>query len=287
MKIVVIGADGQLGSDLCRVIDKDDLVPLTIKDIDITEFESVRSSLSAHHPEAVINTAAYHRVDDCENNDIEAYRVNSHGARNLALVCKEIGAVLVHLSTDYVFSGEKGSPYSEENDPDPKTAYGISKLAGEQFVKYILKNSFIVRSCGLYGAAGCLGKGGGNFVENMLRRAKEGQKLKVVTDEVVGPTYTKDLALKILELIGTGKFGLYHITNSGQCSWWEFADAIFRSLKKDIKIEKTSAKEFKTKAHRPKYSVLENAALKKIGLQELRPWRQALKAYLEEKRYLK
>ncbi len=283
MKIAIIGADGQLGSDLSKVIPKEDLLPLTIKDIDVTNILSVRGALSKSKADVVINTAAYHRVDDCEDNDLEAFRVNAHGAKNVALISSEIEAALVHFSTDYVFDGEKGSPYSEEDMPNPKTAYGISKLASEQYVRYLNPRHYIIRSCGLYGKAGCMGKGGGNFVENMLERAKEGQKIKVVTDEIVAPTYTMDLAQKLMELIGTGKFGLYHITNGGACSWWEFADSIFKILKMDVKVEKITSKDFKAKANRPKYSVLENANLKKAGLSPMRPWREALAAYLKEK----
>ncbi|HTY13514.1 MAG TPA: dTDP-4-dehydrorhamnose reductase [Candidatus Omnitrophota bacterium] len=286
MKIVVIGADGQLGTDLGKVIPKTEMVPLTIKDIDITDPKKVETVISGLKPDIIINTAAYHRVDDCEANDLEAYRVNAHGARNLAIAAREIGAAIVHISTDYVFSGERSEPYSESDLPNPKTAYGISKLAGELFVGYLNPRHYIVRTCGLYGVAGCLGKGGGNFVENMLKRVKDGQVPRVVIDEFVGPTYTHDLAAKLYELARSDKYGLYHITNSGQCSWWEFASEIFKILKMDVKVEKTTAAEFKAKAHRPKYSVLGNQNLKKAGLAPMRPWKEALTDYLTERGHL-
>jgi len=275
-KIAVIGADGQLGADLCKVISKEDLIPLTINDLNIVDVSSVRKVLTKEKPDIIINTAAYNRVDDSEDNDLEAYKVNSHGAKNVAIVSREIDAATVQISTDYVFSGDKGSAYNENDAPDPRTAYGISKLAGEQFVKYLNPKHYIVRTCGLYGVAGCMGKGGGNFVESMLNLAKKGSPIKVVADEIVSPTYTKDLADKILELIGTGKYGLYHLTNSGACSWFEFASAIFELSGISIKVEKIISAEYKSKAHRPKYSVL-------VGHLPMRPWRDALAAYLLER----
>lgn len=276
-KIAVIGADGQLGTDLLKIIPKADLIPLTIKDINIVDVSSVRRALAKLKPEIIINTAAYNRVDDAEENDLEAYKVNAHGAKNVAIISREINAVTVHVSTDYVFSGDKGSAYSEDDTPDPRTAYGISKLAGEQFVKYLNPKHYIVRTCGLYGTAGCMGKGGGNFVESMISLAKKGSPIKVVADEIVSPTYTLDLAQKILELIKTGKYGVYHITNSGACSWYEFASEIFKLSNIDIKVEKINSAEYKSKAHRPKYSVL-------TGRVKMRPWQKALAAYLLERK---
>ncbi|KAF0135309.1 MAG: dTDP-4-dehydrorhamnose reductase [Candidatus Saganbacteria bacterium] len=283
MKIAIIGADGQLGSDLLKVIPQKDQIPLTIKEINICDFDAASRVLLKNKPDLIINTAGYHRVDDCEDNDLEACKVNAHGAKNLSIISNKINSALVHISTDYVFSGEKGTPYNESDAPDPKTAYGISKLAGEQFIKYICKKYYIIRTSGLYGESGCMGKGGGNFVENMMAKAKTGEKMKVVSDEIISPTYTKDLADKIYELIGKNIYGLYHITNEGQCSWFEFADSIFKLIKKEAAIEKISAGEYITKAKRPKYSVLENSRLEKAGLSPMRNWREALRAYLTAK----
>ncbi|OGC22160.1 dTDP-4-dehydrorhamnose reductase [candidate division WOR-1 bacterium RIFOXYC2_FULL_37_10] len=285
MKIAVIGADGQLGTDLCKVIPESERIPLTLKDIDITDFDSALNVLTRLTPDVVINTAAYHRVDDCEDNDLLAYKVNAHGARNLALACKLLNAALVHISTDYVFDGEKKSPYVEEDTPNPKTAYGISKLAGEEFIKYLWQKYFIIRTSGLYGVAGCLGKGGGNFVENMIKRQKEGQTIKVVDDEVLTPTYTFHLASQIEKLIKTDKYGLYHITNQGECSWWEYTVKIFEMLNIRVEVARTKASEYKTKANRPKYSVLENKRSKEIGLDIMPPWEVGLAEYLQEKGY--
>jgi dTDP-4-dehydrorhamnose reductase len=287
MKIAIIGADGQLGTDLCKVIPPKEQIPLTVDDIDITNRAQVRAVLKKNAPDVVVNTAAYHDVDRCEDHAEPAFAVNTYGAKHLAEACREIGAVLVHISTDYVFDGEKGKPYVETDTPDPQSIYAISKYAGEQCVKYILDKHFVIRTTGLYGVAGCLGKGGTNFVEGMIRRSMSQPELKVVTDETLSPTYTLDLAKKINELVRTEHYGLYHITNGGGCSWYDFAVKIFELMGKKVKINKTTAAEFKAKAKRPKYSVLENGRLKKLKMDDLRPWEEALKAYLGEKGYLK
>jgi len=287
MKILIIGADGQLGTDLCKVIPKKEQVPLTIKDIDVTDREKTLAVIKKHSPNIIINTAAYHNVDKCEDEPALAFAVNAEGVKHVAEACRENRAVLVHISTDYVFDGEKGSPYVETDPPNPLSVYAKSKYTGEQNVRETLEEYFIVRSAGLYGVAGCLGKGGTNFVEGMLKRAETQPELKVVTDEVLSPTYTLDLAGKINQLARTKHFGLYHVVNHGECSWHEFACKIFEFLGRKITIHKVNASEFKTKARRPKYSVLRNVNLEKIGLDNMRPWQEALKAYLMEKGHLK
>lgn len=287
MQILVIGADGQLGSDLCRVISPEELIPLTIKELDITKREAVHAVIKKYQPDAVINTAAFHHVDKCEDAEGVAFAVNTIGAKYVAEACKEIGSALVYISTDYVFDGEKETPYVETDVPNPQSAYAVSKLAGEQCVRYVLDKYFIIRSSGLYGTAGCMGKGGGNFVENMLARAKTQPFLKVVTDEVLSPTYTFDLAGKINELVRTQRYGTYHAVNHGSCSWYDFTCKIFELLDRAVAVHKTTGDEFKTKAKRPKYSVLKNAALEKIGLDDMRSWQEALQAYLIEKGHLR
>lgn len=282
MKILIIGADGQLGTDLCKIIPKNEQVPLTIRDLDITKREKVLEVLKKHSPQIVINTAAYHRVDDCEDHEVQAFAVNSIAVKYLAEACQEIDSALVHISTDYVFDGEKNSPYVESDEPKPQSIYGISKLAGEMSVSYLLKKYYLIRSSGLYGKAGCLGKGGGNFVENLLKRAETQSEFRVVADEVVSPTYTVDLAAKIYQLIKSDHYGLYHIVNHGQCSWFEFAQKIFDLIGKKVKVVPISSADYKTKAKRPSYSVLKNTGLQKLGLDDLRSWEEALKAYLNE-----
>jgi dTDP-4-dehydrorhamnose reductase len=286
MKILIIGADGQLGTDLCKVIPKKEQIPLTIMDIDISDGKKTMSVIKKYSPDVVINTAAYHHVDKCEDNKDLAFSVNAEGPKNVAFACKEAGASLVHISTDYVFDGEKGSPYVETDAPHPLSVYAQSKYAGEQNVKDILDKYFIVRSTGLYGAAGCLGKGGTNFVEGMLKRAASQPELKVVTDEILSPTYTLDLADKINQLARTKHYGLYHIVNHGACSWYDFATKIFELVGKQVVIQKTTSAEFKAKARRPKYSVLKNAHLEELGMDDMRTWQEALRAYLIEKGHL-
>lgn len=286
MKILLIGADGQLGTDIQKVKNKAELIPLTIKDIDVTDRAGTEKVVSKHSPDVVINTSAFHRVDDCEDRDDLALAVNATGVKNLCLACAKTGSVLVHISTDYVFDGKKRTPYVEDDCPRPGTAYGISKLAGEYYVCYMLKKYFLIRTCGLYGVAGCLGKGGGNFVENILDASRKNGVLKVVDDQVVSPTYSLDLAGKIMQLISTEHYGLYHIANKEKCSWYEFAAKIFELTGTKVKLEKSSTSDYKAKATRPAYSVLDNQNLRKLGLDDLRTWDKALKAYLEEKKQI-
>jgi len=246
----------------------------------------VRRMLTEVMPDVVINTAAFHRVDDCEDQPEKAFKVNTYAMRNLAQICLDLDCALVHISTDYVFGGEKRTPYTEDDAPNPLNVYGVSKLAGEYFVRNICPKHFIIRTSGLYGVAGSSGKGG-NFIETMIRLAKEHKPIRVVNDQVLTPTYTKDLAPKIKELLQTEAYGLYHITNSGQCSWYEFAGKIFELLDLKPDFSPTTTDEFRAKARRPAYSVLAHNKLKRLGLDDLRPWPQALKAYLEEKGHLR
>lgn len=283
MKIAIIGADGQLGHDLCRVIDPAEQVPLTIKDIDITDLVQCEVVLTKASPDIVINTAAYNKVDEAETHQEEAFLVNAEGAKNVAQVSKKLGAVMVHFSTDYVFDGAKDIPYIETDAPNPQSVYGKSKLKGESLVWDNCDKSFIIRTAGLFGVAGCLGKGGGNFVESILRQAQAGPELKVVDDEIFSPTYTLDLARKLNELIRTDHFGLYHLTNAGQCSWFEFAEKILEHSGSQVKLIRIKIAELKVQATRPKYSALDNNNLRKIGLDDMRPWPEALKDYLAER----
>jgi dTDP-4-dehydrorhamnose reductase len=254
------------------------------RDVDICEPVGLRETLRRHTPEVVINTAAYHKVDECEANVEKTFAVNTYGVRNLALACKEQDCALLHMSTDYVFGGDakRRTPYSETDTPSPINVYGIAKLAGEYFVRYVLNRYWIVRSQWLYGMAGASGKGG-NFVELMLRLAREGRDIKVVDDQVGSPTYTLDLAHKIAQLIKTEHYGLYHMANSGECTWYQFARRIWELLGLSPNAEPTTTAAFGAVATRPGYSVLDNAALRTIGLNDMRPWEEALAAYLQER----
>lgn len=282
-RVMLLGANGQLGSDLVKVLDGEKLIALAHRDVDICEPVGVRETLRRYRPDMVINTAAYHKVDECEVNVERTFAVNVYGVRNLALACREHDCALFHMSTDYVFDGRKGEPYVETDLPNPVNVYGIAKLAGEYFVRYILDSYFIVRSSGLYGVAGSSGKGG-NFIELMLRLVREGREIKVVNDQILSPTYTVDLARKVGELIRTTHFGLYHVTNSGACSWYEFAKKIFELSGVEANLAPTTTEAFGAVANRPRYSVLRNEALGKIGMDDMRSWDQALGAYLQERK---
>jgi dTDP-4-dehydrorhamnose reductase len=286
VKTVLIGADGQLGTDIVKEYPRETLIPLTLEDLDVRDYEEVRRQFREYAPEVVINTSAYHRVDECEDYPDRALEVNALAVRNLALVCRDIDAILVHFSTDYVFDGEGDRPYTEADMPRPVSAYAISKLAGELFVRYLHDKHFILRLCGLYGVVGSLEKGT-NFVETMLRLAREGKDISVVSDQTLTPTYTGVLAPRIKALIETKQYGLYHMTCEGECSWFEFAAAIFELSGLNATLSPTTSDVYKQPAKRPRYSVLENANLKKISSVPPMPhWRDALADYLEErKRY--
>jgi len=281
-RVAVIGANGQLGADLVQVFADWDLVPLTHADIEICDFVHTRQVLGRIKPDVVINAAAFVRVDDCEDEVSKAFWVNAFAVRNLAQVCADLDCMLVHISTDYVFDGKKREPYTEEDLPNPINVYGVSKLAGEHFVQAICEKHLIIRTSGLYGQAGSNGKGG-NFVETMIRLAEAGKPIRVVDDQVLAPTHTRDVAGKIRELVESSAEGLWHAANAGQCSWYEFAQAIFEELGMKVALEPTTSAAFGAKARRPAYSVLAQERLKQLGPSDLRSWAEALKAFLDER----
>jgi dTDP-4-dehydrorhamnose reductase len=281
MKIMLIGAAGQLGADLVKALPRETTVPLTHADIEITDSRSVGLAFERYRPGVVINTSAFHRVDDCETEMERAFQVNAFAVRGLAQVCRRFGAALVHFSTDYVFAGEKTEPYVETDRPGPLNVYGASKLGGEYLLAATLPRHFLIRTGGLYGVGGSRSKGG-NFVETMLRIAFQGKPLRVVDDQVVSPTYTADLARKVSQLIETEAYGLYHITNHGACSWFEFARTVFKLAGIDAHLTPTTAKEYRAPAPRPAYSVMCNRRLKLLGLDDMPEWQDGLKRYLAE-----
>lgn len=285
MRVVLIGANGQLGHDLQQKLEAWDIIPLTHVDLEIRDFEAVDHLLDVNKPDYVINTAAYHRVDDCEDDPLPAFEVNAYAVRNLAQVCAKYGIALVHLSTDYVFDGRKTSPYTESDLPNPLNVYGVSKLAGEYFVQNYCPEHIIVRTSGLYGVAGASGKGG-NFIETMLRLAREEKPISVVADQTLSPTFTSDLAESIRELMQIEARGLFNVTNSGQTSWFEFAQAIFELADFTPELSRTTTEAFGAKASRPAYSVMAHDRLLKEGLEGLRPWNLALSDYLRQKGHL-
>jgi len=280
MKVAVIGAKGQLGQDLINTVPEGiSLTCLTHEDIEITNRESVVDVLANKgHYDIVINTAAFHKTDQCEDEPYKAFLVNAVGVKNLVDICSEIGAVLVHISTDYVFDGTKlknREPYTEDDLPNPINIYGISKHAGEVIIQNYLEKYYIFRVASLYGRAGASGKGG-NFVYTIINKAKKGEPLKVVDDIFMSPTYTFDAAKEIWKIMVENKpYGLYHVTNSGYCSWYEFAQKIveYADIEADIKPVKHT--EFKTRARRPLWSPLRSVK----GI-TMRPWQDALKDFI-------
>lgn len=285
-RILLLGAGGQLGTDLRRVLPAAELVPLTRGELDITDPAAVDQALAAHAPQWVVNTAAFHRVDDIERDESSArlaFTVNATAVGELARATARRGGRLLTLSTDYVFGGGPPGPYAEDARAAPVNVYGESKLEGERLVRAASPDHLVVRSSGLYGLAGSSGKGG-NFVETMLRLARTGKDIAVVDDQVLGPTYTADLADGIGRLLAANPpGGIYHLTNAGACSWFEFARRIFALSGLAPKLERTTSTAYGAPARRPAHSVLANTRARALGLPPLRPWSDALAAYLRAK----
>ena len=282
MKIAVLGAHGQLGRDLCPQL-SGEVVPLARADIDLARPETIAPVLAAIRPAVLVNCAAYNFVDKAETDPDAAFEVNADGVRHLADACREAGAYLVHVSTDYVFGQDdtRTEPLTEDAPPGPVSAYGLSKLAGEYWARMRCPNHLVVRTCGLYGVWGSGGKGG-NFVETMLRVGGQGKPLKVVADQRCTPTYTADLADALAQLISKRVTGLVHATNDGSMTWHEFAAEIFRQSGVTADLSAISSAEFGAPASRPGYSVLACPRLAAAGVR-MRPWQQALAAYLQER----
>ncbi len=288
---VVIGAAGQLGHALCARLPWA-VMPLTHSELELTDSAAVKERLAGLRPEAVINCAAYNFVDRAEDEPEAAFAVNAFAVRNLAETCRHLDCVLVHFSTDYVFGLDKSrrTPYGESDAPGPISVYGQSKLTGEFFVRSICPKHFLIRTCGLYGtrpagrpgaaAPGVHGGKGTNFVETMLRLAGLGKPLRVVNDQVLTPSYAADVAEATVNLLQTDRYGLYHVTNSGQCSWFEFARAIFELARVSADLGSITSRDYGAKARRPAFSVLESGF---THTPRLRPWREALEAYLTER----
>jgi dTDP-4-dehydrorhamnose reductase len=282
MKVAIIGANGQLGGDLVLAFSQkgDTVSSMTHTDIEVTDLNSVSSALRKVQPDVIVNTAAMHHVENCEREPEKALVVNAVGPRNLAVVARDLSAVLMHVSTDYVFDGSKGSPYVEEDTPLPLSAYGISKLAGEHFIRCLADKYFVIRTSGLYGKSPCRAKAGLNFVELMLKLAKERSEVRVVDCEMITPTSTVELANQMVVLSRSDCYGLYHATGEGSCSWYQFAYEIFAVTGTPANLTVAAPNEFPAKVARPKYSVLENRALKNRGLNIFKTWQEALHNYL-------
>jgi dTDP-4-dehydrorhamnose reductase len=283
LKVAVIGSTGQLGQDLMRVF-SEEAVGFAHEDLDVTDGESVASAIRSVEPDWVLNTAAFHRVDDCETNPTLTFAVNATGALNVARAAAAVGSGMAFFSSDYVFGGqdrERDHPYEEGDGPDPLSVYGVSKVAGEQLVMQANPRHLVVRSAGLYGTA--TSRKGWTFPELMLNKARSEGALRVVTDQVLSPTFTADLAGKTKELIEQDAVGLFHLTNAGECSWFEFARGALELAGVDAKMEQISTEQMNQRARRPPYSALDTTRLEAVGLEPLRPWKEALNDYLRAK----
>jgi dTDP-4-dehydrorhamnose reductase len=280
MKIVILGAGGQLGRQLCKVL-PGDLVALGRGDADLARSAALRQALEQLHPDVVVNAAAYTQVDRAEADPGEAFAVNALAARDLAIFCRDADCTLIHFSTDYVFGLDalRASPYSETDSAGPINVYGNSKLAGEYLVQSICPKHFIVRTCGLYGLL-LPGSNQANFVETMLCKAEEGDSVRVVDDQICTPTSVVDLANAARELLESRAYGLYHVTNSGSCTWHDFAQTIFEFVKKSVVLVPIESKDYAAPARRPRYSVMSNARWIDNGYTPLRSWQEALEGYL-------
>jgi len=286
MKVVLIGASGQLGTDLAKVFQKrgDDVLPLAHSQVDIRDSGKLSTCIADARPDVVVSTAAFHKVEECEKQPLLAFEVNAVGAANLAQACEAGGCAVVFFSTDYVFGGAQRQPYCETDLPQPLNAYGVSKIAGEHLLALGCPRHFVVRTCGLYGLAGSSGKGG-NFVENMLKRAASGAQVSVVRDQVLTPSYTVDVAQAVANLILTERYGTYHISNEGECSWHRFTEEIFRLEGISVDLAAVNTDQFFSPVRRPSYSVLSKQKLRSQQI-EMPPWQDALGRYLAARREL-
>lgn len=283
-RVAVLGGTGQLGSDVVEILSQSPsyrLTPFSHEQLDVTDHAKVTEALAPGF-DVVVNCAAFTRVDDCEEQPGKALLVNAQGAFEVARACAQADSLCVYVSTDYVFSGDKRSSYVEEDPVGPVNMYGASKLAGEYLVKQVAKRWLILRIASVFGKRGSRGKSG-NFVETVLSKTYSGSPLRVVNDIWMSPTYTVDVAYVLDSLIQIGATGLYHASNSGRCTWFEFAREVTRLLSRDAEIDPIPSSSYLTKARRPRDSSLDNSHLKEVLCHSIRPWPEALKAYLVEK----
>jgi dTDP-4-dehydrorhamnose reductase len=285
MRVVMVGSGGQLGRELRKVLPRETTVALERSDLDVCDGDAVATRLAALGPEVIINAAADNRVDAAETAPADAVGVNVLGAASLARASRDLDALLVQVSTDYVFDGCAKRPYSEEDVPNPLGAYGRSKLAGELMVRTIAPRHAVVRTAGLYAAGGTRAKGG-SFIDRVLEKARAGEPLSVVADQVTAPTWARDLAVALARLLprlasGEAPAGIYHITNAGECSWYEFAARVLELTGLPAAIEPVETQHRPALALRPAYSVLANTRLAALGEPPLRSWQDALAAYVK------
>lgn len=289
MKILITGSKGQLGNELQNIIKtgqaeignvsetikKAKVIALDVEDLDITNLLQIKNVVKDLRPDVVINCAAATDVDGCESDEDFALKVNSIGPRNLAIICEEIGAKLVQVSTDYVFSGVGNKLLTEYDLTAPYSVYGKTKLLGENYVKEFSTRYFIVRTAWLYGYVGH------NFVYTMRRLGNEKECISIVNDQRGNPTHANDLAYHILKLIETEEYGVYHCTGKGECSWYDFAKMIIELSVEKCEVNSCTSEQYKTPAKRPEYSSLDNTMLRNTVGDEMRDWQDAIKSFIE------
>lgn len=289
MKILITGCKGQLGNELQSIIKtgkaeigvvseeikNSQVIALDVEDLDITNLAQVKEVICREKPDVVINCAAATNVDGCESNQDLAFKINALGPRNLAMVCEEIGAKLVQVSTDYVFSGVGNKPLTESDLTSPYSVYGKTKLTGEEYVREFSSKYFVVRTAWLYGYVGK------NFVYTMMNLGKDKESLNVVDDQRGNPTNANDLAYHILKLIESEEYGVYHCTGKGECSWYDFAKLIMELSERKCVVNPCTSQEFKTAAKRPEYSSLDNMMLRCTVGDEMRDWKEALASFID------
>lgn len=279
MRVLITGGKGQLGTDAATVFSKQNgmnVVAVGKDEIDVTRFDEFKVQACWIKPDVILYCSAFTDVDLAEREIDTAYAVNAFGARNAAIIANQIGSKICYISTDYVFDGHAIKPYCEYDQTIPNNVYGKSKLAGENLVQSLCPRYFIVRTSWLYGL------NGRNFVKTMLELGRKKEVIKVVDDQIGSPTYTVDLANFLLDLVKTDLFGTYHASNTGQCSWYEFARAIFEDASFTTSVEPCSTNDFVRPALRPPYSVMEHLAIRCNNLHDLRPWREALRDFLSQ-----
>ncbi|MBO5283014.1 MAG: dTDP-4-dehydrorhamnose reductase [Lachnospiraceae bacterium] len=277
MKVLVTGVKGQLGFDVVNELEKKGIeaVGVDIQEMDITDRTSVEQVIRQEAPDAVIHCAAYTAVDAAEENEALCRRVNADGTRNIAEVCKALDSKLIYISTDYVFSGEGERPWEPEDERAPKSVYGQTKYEGELAVQELLEKYFIVRIAWVFGV------NGRNFVKTMLKLAENHDTITVVNDQFGSPTYTYDLARLLVDMVQTDKYGIYHATNEGICSWYDFACAIFKEAGISMNVKPVTSEEYGAKASRPANSRMSKEKLTQQGFERLPAWQDALKRYLD------
>lgn len=276
MKVLVTGVNGQLGYDVVKELKQrgHQVVGVDRKEMDLTSTEQIKECIENVNPEAIIHCAAYTAVDKAEDEEELCRRVNAIATKEIAEHAKVLDIPMIYISTDYVFDGTKDGEYTEEDVPNPINVYGKTKYEGEIYIQELLDKYYIVRISWVFG------ENGNNFIDTMLRLSKDRDKLNVINDQIGSPTYTKDLAPLLVDMIETDKYGVYHATNEGYCTWYEFAKEIFKVANIDIQVNPITTSEYPTKATRPINSKMDKKKIAMNDLKELRGWKQALKEYI-------